>query len=292
MITAKVICDSINPAGDRITTGLWTFPRFILAEVNTHRMLAKNTASSRAIPVEKMVAAVRENPAVFEQYGRANKGMSAQELMHPIDQEAFEKAWKEAGLAAATFAEDWGKDVAKQIINRILEPWLWVTQIVTATDWANMFALRAHPAVQPEFQVLAYRWLDAYLKSKPVKMQWGQWHLPFVDSTEAETVEEWGFDFRKQSVARCARVSYTRHDAEDTIDSCSKLHDRLLESGHMSPFEHQAQAIKGSMTFPEATDYHGCYKGWRPYRKYLPNENRTNVDLHALLAAKPDWITL
>ena len=35
MISAKVIADSVNPAGQRITTFECVFPRWILAEVNT-----------------------------------------------------------------------------------------------------------------------------------------------------------------------------------------------------------------------------------------------------------------
>lgn len=92
--------------------------------------------------------------------------------------------------------------------------------------------------------------------------------------------------WKHQSVARCARVSYTRHDAEDTPNKNEALHDRLLESGHMSPFEHQA------MAYANAGAYEGAFKGWKPYRKFLPNENRQNVDLHELLANKPGWITL
>ena len=36
--SATVVADSINPQGDRLTSLLVTFPRIILAEVNTHRM--------------------------------------------------------------------------------------------------------------------------------------------------------------------------------------------------------------------------------------------------------------
>lgn len=302
-ISTKVICDSINPAGDRITTGVWTYPRFILCEVNTHRMLAKNTASSRAIPVEKMVEAVRENPAMFEQYGAANKGMQAAELMN--DPITFKGSWQRMGKSAALWAEYWKDSAAKQMVNRAMEPWMWTTQIITGTDWHNFFALRAHPDAQPEFQVLAYRWLDAYLKSEPRAMPWGAWHLPLIRGEDLGTSD---FETtRKISVARCARVSYTRHDQVKTVEEDVALHDRMLSSGHMSPFEHQACATQfggvphvtpeyisesGSAPLMLIPNYFGCFRGWRPYRKFLPNENRTNVDLHALLAAKPDWITL
>ena len=58
-ISAQIIADSVNTQGDRITTYILTFPRFILAELNTHRMFSRNSASSRAIPFEKMVKMVK-----------------------------------------------------------------------------------------------------------------------------------------------------------------------------------------------------------------------------------------
>lgn len=288
MISAKVICDSVNPAGDRITTGLMTYPRWIHCELMTHRMLAKNAASSRAIPVEKMIAAVRENPAMFEQYGAANKGMQAQESMPDELRGQFMEDWTKVGQQCAFFAELWKGSAAKQMVNRALEPWAHMTIIITGTDWHNFFALRAHPDAQPEFQVLAYRWLDAYLKSEPVKMGWGDWHLPMIPPTEelkVDTGKQWDELARKISVARCARVSYTRHDQVKSVEDDIALHDRMAASSHWSPFEHQAISV-------EADHYFGCYHGWRPYRKYFTNENRTSVDLHALLAAKPDWINI
>jgi hypothetical protein len=63
-INAKIVADSLSIHGDRLTTLLITFPRFILAEVNTHRMLSKNTSSSRAIPFEKMIQSVEKDPFI------------------------------------------------------------------------------------------------------------------------------------------------------------------------------------------------------------------------------------
>ena len=63
-IEAKIIADSISPQNNRLTTFLVTFPRIILSEINTHRMFSRNTSSSRAIPFEKMVGAVQNDPFV------------------------------------------------------------------------------------------------------------------------------------------------------------------------------------------------------------------------------------
>lgn len=285
MITAQIIADSINPYGQRITTGLWTYPRFIHSEVLTHRMFARNAASSRAIPVEKMIEAVLTNPATFEQYGKANKGMQAQELMDEDKMAHFLSDWIAAGHQTAHFAELWKDEAAKQLVNRALEPWMHMTIIVTATEWHNFFALRAHPDAQPEFQVLAYRWLDQYLKSTPVQKNWGEWHLPLTEDVAVTSRPEVSC---KISVARCARVSYTKHADIKELEDDLKLHDRLQSAGHMSPFEHQAQATMNNSGSVDC----GSFKGWRPYRKILPHENRSVVDLNEIMSNKPDWVTL
>ena len=63
-ISAKIVADSLSPQGDRLISVLCTFPRIILSEINTHRMLSKNTSSSRAIPFKKMVEAVENDPFI------------------------------------------------------------------------------------------------------------------------------------------------------------------------------------------------------------------------------------
>jgi hypothetical protein len=298
-ITVKILADSINPAGDRITTGEWTYPRFIHSEVLTHRALAKNAASSRAIPISKMIQAVVENPAMPERWGKNQKGMQATTVLTGMRRYMARYLWLKARWFAVFFVWLLNKlGVHKQIANRLLEPWMHMTIIITGTEWNNFFALRAHPDAQPEFQVLAYRWLECYLNSYPEPLLWGEWHLPLTDDHEDPVLlDSVGLDrgvLKKVSVARCARVSYTKQDRRSAYMDDIMLHDRLQKSGHMSPFEHQAQAERVSFreqNVGEHSGFFGCFKGWKPYRKFLPNENRTNVDLRAILATKPDWIT-
>ena len=64
MIKVEIVAHSLSPQGDELISVLCTFPRIILAEVNTHRMLSKNTSSSRAIPFNKMVESVQNDPFV------------------------------------------------------------------------------------------------------------------------------------------------------------------------------------------------------------------------------------
>lgn len=72
-ISAEIVAHSTNQFGDELISVLCTFPRIILAEVNTHRMLSKNTSSSRAIPFEKMVESVKNDPFIPYRYLIDNK---------------------------------------------------------------------------------------------------------------------------------------------------------------------------------------------------------------------------
>lgn len=283
MITTSILADSISPHGHRITTALWTYPRYLHAEVMTHRCFARNAASSRAIPISKFVEAVSTNPATFEQYGAANKGMSAQTLMAEEQIAGFLEDWTNLAHQACRFAETWDGYAAKQLVNRALEPWMHMTTIVTATEWSNFFALRAHPAAQPEFQVLAYRFLDQYLKSTPQPVDFDQWHVPLVTEEERQCYN-WG-QLQVISTARCARVSYTRHGTDTDYEKDLALHDSLKASAHMSPFEHQATPWED---LPNPSPF----RGWLQYRKTIQGENREGVDLQKIMADKPEWVTL
>ena len=235
MLSAKIIADSISPSGIRLTTLELKFHRFILPEFMTHRMFSRNASSSRAIPVEKMIHQVRDNAAFPEYWGKNQPGMQAREEVE--DTEACIELWWEAAFDTADTAEAF-KDlgVHKQITNRLLEPFQWISVVVTSTEWNNFFKLRLHKDAQPEMRVLAEHMKKAMDESTPVELQPGEWHLPYVDCNEFDIKEE----ALKCSVARCARVSYLNHDnSTPDVDKDIALADMLLEAGHMSPLEHQ-----------------------------------------------------
>lgn len=144
MISAKVIADSITKQGDRITTMLVTMPRIILAEFNTHRAFSRNTASSRAIPFEKMYESVEKHPFVPIAWQKDHKGMQGTEYLSGDAEQRAILDWisaKYSALAAARSLNEFEK-VTKQIANRLLEPFMWSTVVVTSTEWENFFDLR------------------------------------------------------------------------------------------------------------------------------------------------------
>lgn len=144
MISAKIVADSITPYGDRLTSMLVTFPRYILAELNTHRVLSKNSASSRAIPFKKMRESVLTNPFIPVAWQKDHSGMQGSEYLDK--QYSFEctQRWLIARDHALFEADNLtsGYGATKQLSNRLLEPFMWHTVLISATDFSNFFELR------------------------------------------------------------------------------------------------------------------------------------------------------
>ena len=241
-IYAKVVEDSIADSnGVRLTTMELNYPRFIHSEFMTHRVFSRNASSSRAIPVEKMLQQVEEDPASPIYWGENIPGMQAGQEIE--DKELATAYWYDAAWCAASSARDLQElKLHKQVTNRLLEPFQFIKVVCTATEWDNFFDLRAHKAAQPEIHELATVMKSAMSASTPSLLMPGDWHTPYSDGD------------KEVATARCARVSYKNHDKTDTDPAKDKqLHDMLKESGHMSPFEHCAT--------PMINDYDGFQEG-------------------------------
>jgi len=154
-IDATIVADSKNEQGDRIITFVVTFPRIVLAEFNTHRMFSRNSASSRAIPFEKMLDKVQNHPFIPIAFQKDHKGMQGTEYLTPdnekksgilkfrSDHDTAKTAWLMARDKAVNTAFSLNTHgVTKQLCNRLLEPFMWHTVIVTATEYENFFKLR------------------------------------------------------------------------------------------------------------------------------------------------------
>lgn len=271
-ISVEIIADSINPNDHRITTYKLVYPRYIHAEVMTHRTFSRNSASSRAVPIERFMAQVAVEPVIPVRWGLNGKGMQDHGEITGRDASHIESLWREAANCAVSYAGLLAKSgLHKQLANRLIEPYLWMETLVTATQWENFFALRVHKDAHPDFQRLAYLMLEAYVeKSTPNAVPWGRWHIPFGDRMPEGL--ELGTQL-KVAVARAARLSYMTMDGKIDVDKDVELHDRLAQSGHWSPFEHVAQCRYGQF---------GNFIGWEQYRRQFPGENR-KCDLRKLL---------
>jgi thymidylate synthase ThyX len=283
-ITAEIIADSLAPNGSRCTTFVLTFPRIVLAEFNTHRAISKNSASSRAIPFEKMKQMVLEEPFMPIAWMKNHKGMQGTEYVEDQQEiNSLVKDWlyaRDKAVQAATSLYD--KGLTKQICNRLLEPFMWHTVIATGTEWENFFALRAHDQAEIHIQQLAYEMLQVYNDSTPKQLRVGGWHIPFGDKLETPRLlnllgdKTNSTEYEKAKVkiatARCARVSYLNFEGKDDYEADLKLHDILSTSGHWSPFEHCAMAD----TSFGGNRFIGNFRGFVQYRKQFNNENQSD----------------
>ncbi len=301
MYACEILKDSLNSRGHRLTTMEITYPRIVHGEVMTHRKTSRNSASSRAKPLEWVIAQVRRDPFIPEFWGKNQKGMQAYEELTGWRRWFAKRTWKTAMHMALVLARMLDKlNLHKQLGNRILEPFCWHTIVITATDWGNFFALRTDKAAQPEIRRIALLMQEAYETSVPKVLTPGEWHKPYVDDDEGFSE----MDGVKVSTGRCARNSYgTQHDKRAAEREIA-MHDGLIADGHMSPTEHQARGLTDEewdlldrlaetirtsnegnaqyrTTLLESVYTIGNFKGFMQYRKTIPFED----DYSKVLAA-------
>ncbi len=300
-ITAKVVCDSVSEQGIRLTTFEIEYPRFIHGELMTHRMLSKNSSSSRAIPIQKMLDQIESNMAIPVYWGKNKSGMQAVEEVSKFDEAKSVLNWERSYNYVKERVENMVEiGLHKQVPNRLTEPFQMMKVVITGTDWDNFFNLRIHPDAQPEICMLAYKMYRAMQESKPIELKVGEWHLPYVNvgwngKGQACYADE---DFNvieleqatKLSAASCAAVSYRTESM--TLEKADKIFDMLINAEviHASPFEHLATPV----VFKETNEmcnvfeyldkvegvthvnkqgelYSGNLRGWSQYRHLLPN---------------------
>lgn len=250
MTYAKIIADSISPEGVRLTSMEIRIHRKVLSELNTHRTFSRNSGSHRAIPVAKLLARVREDPATPLAWPQEKKGMQGGEPLSPADEIAARALWDEAkdnAVASAECLVELG--LHKSLTNRLIEPWLWQTVLITSTAWQNFFSQRCSPLAQTEIRVAAEMMRDAMEASTPDVTLPGEWHLPYIQAEDCKggffhdtaDPEYWG-TLAKVSAARSARVSYLTQDGKRDMGEDLTMYDRLTSADppHWSPLEHVA----------------------------------------------------
>ena len=276
MISAKVIADSTFRY-DRLITLEIELHRFVLPEFNTHRSVSRNFQSSRAVPVKQMIEQVRNNPALPVHWGKTQAGMQAKEELVGAELELAKQTWKSASIWAADSAYMMAEYGAhKQIVNRLLEPFMWTKGVVTATidDWQAFLKLRLHKDAQPEIKALAYEIGQDIINSSSAELSDGDWHMPYFG--DGYYLKGCGIDVEEAVMisASCAgQVSYRKLD--DSLEKAKKIYDMLnLPSEglypenppHFSPTEHQVMFERGSCKSLSG-NFHK--EGFIQYRKAL-----------------------
>lgn len=296
-ISAKILAHSRANDIDLYTFEL-VYPRFIHSEVMTHRMLSKNAASSRAIPVNTLLKLVETSPAMPVYWGKNQPGMQAKEELVGEEQARAKDLWIRGATEAVQVSRmmnDLG--VHKQIANRGLETYTMMKTVMSGTEWANIIHLRRHADAQPEFYELTDCIVKAIEQSTPVILKPGQWHVPYVTTTFDEN---WNVEYSVNgevidaetaimvSASCCAQVSYRRLD--DSIDKAKDIFKRLIESepAHASPVEHQATPMSDNTlrnalypwnwqdgvthTRRDLSMWSGNFRSWIQHRQLVANE--------------------
>lgn len=270
-----ILADSVNVAGVRATTVEMRYQRYVHPQFMAARKLSRNGASNRARPLRKTISDVWHDPAGPRVWKYRGKGMQPGEPMGPVAAWFAGCVWYGLRYVAIIGALLLNLlPAAKETANRLLEPWCWITMIVTATDWDNMFRQRLAHDTQDDFGHVVRMLKDAMDASVPRRLHPGQWHLPFIDSRD---LDEFGVPFLDPnplkastnvvmiSAARCARASWLNHHQRRDTRADIKLCTGLVDDVHLSPTEHQLMAL--------ATDERVAnIRGFKPFRKFIPGE--------------------
>lgn len=262
-IKAEVIAHSIADGCPPLITVRAKYPRLIHPEMLTHRDFSRNAGSSRATPFETMVNLIKADPAMPVHWGAEQSGMQAGDEI--ADTEDAKHRWLAAlddALWHAKLMHDLG--VHKQVVNRMIEPFMHIDVLITSTNFDNFFALRAHEDAQPEIQAVAIAMRDAIEDSTPQDVSDNKgWHTPFVDLNKPNLSINDGLNI---STACCASVSFMTVDGKlMTLDRATKIYNKLAGSDpiHASPFEHVAH--------PSPEGGPGCrnFTKWTQRRHYI-----------------------
>lgn len=286
-VKAEVVAHSVDEKGNEVVTFNIEYGLIVHAEFLRHRLFSNSVKSNRAIPMKTLRKEVMSKPYVPVYFGAAQSGMQATK---EVGKKWLAKAlWKGArypACAAHWLAEKTGAH--KEWANRLLNPWQYVRETVTATDWDNFYALRIHPDAQKDIQVIAREMWKACKSSSPQLLKEGEWHTPYVisardlDTGELKYYDNDGREVTseeavKASTARCARSSYDNHDKTNaSLASDLKLYNILIDSKptHGSPAEHQATPVTEGLEGVTHADregnlWSGNFKNWVQHRQLL-----------------------
>jgi hypothetical protein len=278
----EILADSIGPHGYRLTTFEVEFPRMVLADYTRHRSLSYSFESTRARPTELLIEQVREDPYIPQARKRA-KGMGGGEPLSPWEQADFEMWWRKAARDAADNAERL-LFIGKEHCGRILEPFAWISGIISGTEWENFFALRCPPEgeapdnkypAQIELQIIASMQRDLYRSNwhgNLKALNYGDWHLPLFTSEDA--LQRWP-DVTdpllpaKVSAGRIATVSFKKHHQNGSVsEGYERWENKLAPSAHWSPGEHPAKVVAHNDPLIDT----GNFIGFKQLRKHYPGE--------------------
>lgn len=240
----------------------------------THRLFSRNAASSRAIPIKKMVEDVIRDPALPLFWGKNQKGMQATEELGDVAREKAEEEFLKSMRSAIDYAWRLAScECHKQIVNRILEPYAHITVLASATEWDNFLELRDHDDAEPHIRMLAQEIRKCLTDLTNIQvLEPYEWHLPFISDEDWRQTGNLS-DMIILSSARCASTSYKTVEGFDmTLDRARLIYDKLVKSDppHASPLEHVAQVDQWHDYGWESPHEHANFEGFCQWRHRRP----------------------
>lgn len=268
MYDARIVADSIDHLGNRLTSVHVVYPHAVHKDMLRHGLhRARSVASFRALKPEELVEYLRGGGAFRPEWASRVKGMGQGAALEASQIKLADYVWDkhiENCLRTAEALND--LDVAKQAVNFAQQDIAPLVEIITATEWDNYFALRLElkddgtPVARPEVYLTAKAIKEARDASTPVLMDHTGLHLPLIRPEELEVLQsardhdggEMAYQLEHLaevehywslvSVGRCAMISFGRVDVDEPADkSFERARDRLLAVGHAEPFEHVAR---------------------------------------------------
>lgn len=234
---------------------------FFANDIVVHNCFSLSVRSSRATPVDTLIAEISNSPWGPCEWGKNQKGMVAEKV---INQEealtALKYIWYHAAKGNCGVAKSLADaGVHKQIVNRLLEPFSCTHMVLSGTEWDNFYKLRCAKDAQPEMRALALKMKKVQEDSEPEELEYNQWHLPYITEEDKEkySIRE----LCKISAARCARVSYKLYDGSTDVEKDLELFNKLSSLSHYSPLEHQATPTEPRFYLSSN------FKGWNQFRQ-------------------------
>lgn len=292
-------------ANNEVLTVNVKYGLIIHAEFLRHRQLSRGVKSNRAIPMKKIRAEVINDPYVPVWFGAAKRGMvSSEEVKYKGIARGLWLKSRYVMCGVHWLAEKFGAH--KEWANRLLNPWQFVRETITATEWDNLFALRLDDGAQRDIKEVVRCIYELKKRSNPTLLVAGQWHVPYIYrawvtpqslsyfSNQADAVlgvrELTLEEAIKCSAARCARSSYDNHDGSaPDVGKDLELYSTLIDSTpvHASPVEHPCTPMevitsgiwgasapweKGVTHLDRGQNYwSGNMKGFIQYRQLVAN---------------------
>ena len=303
-IEARILADSIDKYGNRITTFYLVFPRFILAELSTHRVFSMNSASSRAIPFKKMKEMVINDPFIPIAWQKDHKGMQGVEYITDNKKlKLLTSLWlraRDKAVEHATYINDAG--ATKQLCNRLLEPFMWHKVLLTATEFENFFNLRCpqyydgkqtHKSKieyckannsdaseygkeywqavnkgQAEIHImdLAEKIYDAMNESTPIELKAGEWHMPYGDNIDLDNIES--LEVLESTLLKVCTARCARLSYQ-TVGDNPKIDYKADINLHDRLLEMKHLSPFEHVALCKEDKRYANFKGWQSYRNAL-----------------------